>query len=254
VPQIRLVWCCQSASGPIPQLRSVGVLQAAEGRRATKRPKIGLGVSARCVTSAIATAGSGSWQAPSPLLAPCGIRRSSWSLRLRDRGAGAPRREHQSAAVPSRAMALNRATEVADRVAERRRTVALARHSRDAEDLSIAQVVQRLGRVSGDDQGLFLRPDGREAGAVKARYVAVCRECGAYTKPCSGKGDACKACHPVRSSGTGRPTGARRDARAGRWRVLRRVRRVQGRAVVCFRWASRSRRLGTERISVPNPR
>jgi hypothetical protein len=43
-------------------------------------------------------------------------------------------------------MALNRATEVADRVAERRRTVALARHSRDAEDLSIAQVVQRLGR------------------------------------------------------------------------------------------------------------
>jgi hypothetical protein len=34
---------------------------------------------------------------------------------------------------------------------------------------------------------------------VKARYVWVCRGCGAYTQPRNGKGDAyayCKACHP----------------------------------------------------------
>jgi hypothetical protein len=35
--------------------------------------------------------------------------------------------------------------------------------------------------------------------SVKARYVGVCRGCGAYTQPRNGKGDAypyCKACHP----------------------------------------------------------
>ena len=34
---------------------------------------------------------------------------------------------------------------------------------------------------------------------MKARYVGVCRRCGAYTQPRNGKGDAyvyCKRCHP----------------------------------------------------------
>ncbi len=34
---------------------------------------------------------------------------------------------------------------------------------------------------------------------MKARYVGVCRGCGAYTQPRNGKGDAyryCKRCHP----------------------------------------------------------
>ncbi len=34
---------------------------------------------------------------------------------------------------------------------------------------------------------------------MKARYVGVCRGCGAYTQPRYGKGDAyryCKRCHP----------------------------------------------------------
>jgi hypothetical protein len=38
-----------------------------------------------------------------------------------------------------------------------------------------------------------------KARAVKARYVGVCRGCGADTQPRNGKGDAsayCKACHP----------------------------------------------------------
>ena len=41
-------------------------------------------------------------------------------------------------------------------------------------------------------------PTGEKARAVKARYVGVCRGCGAYTQPRNGKGDAyayCKACH-----------------------------------------------------------
>ena len=42
-------------------------------------------------------------------------------------------------------------------------------------------------------------PTGEKARAVKARYVRVCRGCGAYTQPRNGKGDAYaygKACHP----------------------------------------------------------
>jgi hypothetical protein len=45
----------------------------------------------------------------------------------------------------------------------------------------------------------FYDPTGEKARAVKARYVGVCRGCGAYTQPRNGKGDAyvyCKACHP----------------------------------------------------------
>src|SRR5439155_18756567 len=45
----------------------------------------------------------------------------------------------------------------------------------------------------------FYDPTGEKAKAVKARYVGVCRGCGAYTQPRNGKGDAyayCKACHP----------------------------------------------------------
>jgi hypothetical protein len=44
-----------------------------------------------------------------------------------------------------------------------------------------------------------LDPTGEKARAVKARYVGVCRGCGAYTQPRNGKGDAyryCKRCHP----------------------------------------------------------
>jgi hypothetical protein len=42
-------------------------------------------------------------------------------------------------------------------------------------------------------------PTGEKARAVKARYVGVCRGCGAYTQPRNGKGDAyryCKRCNP----------------------------------------------------------
>ena len=50
----------------------------------------------------------------------------------------------------------------------------------------------RRGPTSAD-------PIGEKARAVKARYVGVCRGCGAYTQARNGKGDAyayCKRCHP----------------------------------------------------------
>jgi AraC-like DNA-binding protein len=88
---------------------------------------------------------------------------------------------------------------VADRVVERRRAVALARHYREAEGLSIAQIADRLGRSPATIKAYFYDPTGEKARAVKARYQGVCRGCGAYTQPRNGKGDAyayCKACHP----------------------------------------------------------
>jgi AraC-like DNA-binding protein len=84
-------------------------------------------------------------------------------------------------------------------VIERRRAVALAHHFREAEGRSIKQIADRLGRSPATVKAYFYDPTGEKARAVKARYVGVCRGCGAYTQPRIGKGDAyryCKACHP----------------------------------------------------------
>jgi len=86
-----------------------------------------------------------------------------------------------------------------DRVVERQRAVALARHYREAEDLSIAQIAERLGRSPATVKGYLYDPTGEKAREVKRRYQGVCRGCGAPTQPRNGKGDAyeyCKACHP----------------------------------------------------------
>ena len=96
-------------------------------------------------------------------------------------------------------MISGRASTAYDRVVERRRAVALARHYRESEGLSIRQIADRLGRSPATIKAYFYDPTGEKARAVKARYVGVCRGCGAYTQPRNGKGDAyayCKACHP----------------------------------------------------------
>ena len=77
--------------------------------------------------------------------------------------------------------------------------MALACHFREAEGLSIAQIADRLGRSPATIKAYLYDPTGEKARAVKARYVGVCRSCGAYTQSRNGKGDAyayCKACHP----------------------------------------------------------
>ena len=86
-----------------------------------------------------------------------------------------------------------------DRVAERRRAVQLARHYRDAEDLSITEIARRLGKSPATVKGYFYDPTGEKAKAVKARYQGSCRQFGAPTQARAGKGDAyayCKNCHP----------------------------------------------------------
>ena len=86
-----------------------------------------------------------------------------------------------------------------DRVAERRRAAQLARHYRDEEGLSIAEIARRLGRAEATIKAYLYDPTGDKARAVKARYRGVCRGCGAPTAPRNGKGDAyayCKRCHP----------------------------------------------------------
>jgi AraC-like DNA-binding protein len=86
-----------------------------------------------------------------------------------------------------------------DRVTERRRAAQLARHYRDQEGLSIAEIARRLGRAEATIKTYLYDPTGDKARAVKARYRGVCRGCGAPTAPRNGKGDAyayCKRCHP----------------------------------------------------------
>ena len=85
------------------------------------------------------------------------------------------------------------------RAAERRRAAALARHYRDAEGLSIAEIARRLGRAEATVKAYLYDPTGAKARAVKARYQGVCRGCGAPTQARNGKGDAyeyCKSCKP----------------------------------------------------------
>jgi hypothetical protein len=92
---------------------------------------------------------------------------------------------------------------VPDRVEDRPRAVQLARHYREAEGLSIAQIAQRLGRSPATVKAYFYDPTGEKAKAVKARYQGICRGCGAPTPPRNGKGDAyahCTNCHPGASA------------------------------------------------------
>jgi predicted transcriptional regulator len=49
-----------------------------------------------------------------------------------------------------------------DRVKERRRAVALARHYRDQEGLPIAEVARRLGRAEATIKAYLYDPDRRE--------------------------------------------------------------------------------------------
>ena len=72
-----------------------------------------------------------------------------------------------------------RGVTLSDRVSERRRAAQLARHYRDQEGLTIAEIARRLGRAEATVKAYLYDPTGEKAKAVKARYVGVCRGCGA---------------------------------------------------------------------------
>ena len=88
---------------------------------------------------------------------------------------------------------------MSDRVSERRRAAQVARHYRDQENLTIAEIARRLGRAEATIKAYLYDPTGEKAREVKARYRGVCCGCGAVTAARGGKGDAyefCKGCHP----------------------------------------------------------
>ena len=88
------------------------------------------------------------------------------------------------------AWATARSSAVYDPVPERSRAVALARHFREAEGLSIVPIADRWGCLPATIEAYFDDPTGEKGQAVKARYVGVCSGCGAYTRSAHGKGDA----------------------------------------------------------------
>jgi hypothetical protein len=64
---------------------------------------------------------------------------------------------------------------------------------------SLSRRSRRLGRSPATIKAYFYDPTGEKARAVKARYLGLCRGCGAYTQPRNSKGDAyrdCKRCNP----------------------------------------------------------
>jgi hypothetical protein len=64
------------------------------------------------------------------------------------------------------------------------------RQFREVEGLSIVRIADRVGRSPATVEAYYYDQTGQKARAVKARYVAVCRGCGACTQPRHGKGDA----------------------------------------------------------------
>ena len=61
---------------------------------------------------------------------------------------------------------------------ERERAVALARHLRDIEHLTIAQIADRLGCGPSTVAGYLADPTGERARAYTAKYRGRCDLCG----------------------------------------------------------------------------
>lgn len=76
---------------------------------------------------------------------------------------------------------------------QRLRAARLARHYREQERLSIAQIAQRLGRSPATIRGYMYDPDGSRARSVKESYRGECSRCGAATSG-SGPGHARTVC------------------------------------------------------------
>ncbi len=83
----------------------------------------------------------------------------------------------------------------------------LARHYREQERLSIAQIARRLGRSPATVRAYLYDPDGSKARSVKESYRGQCSGCGAPTSG-SGPGRArtvCARCNGRASAKWDRP-------------------------------------------------
>ena len=78
-------------------------------------------------------------------------------------------------------------------VSERERAVALARHLRDSEHLTIAEISQRLGRAPSTVAGYLVDPAGERARRYNAKYRGTCTVCGAETSSKPGV-RLCRSC------------------------------------------------------------
>ncbi len=68
---------------------------------------------------------------------------------------------------------------------QRRRAVALTRHYREQERLSVKEIARRLGRTPATVRAYIYDPDGTKARRVKDRYRGICESCG---EPTTGEG------------------------------------------------------------------
>jgi Helix-turn-helix domain len=68
-------------------------------------------------------------------------------------------------------MASGRRSAAYDRIVERRRAAALARHFREAEGLSIAQIAERLGRSPATIKAYFFDPTDANKGLSRERVA-----------------------------------------------------------------------------------
>jgi hypothetical protein len=87
------------------------------------------------------------------------------------------------------------------RVIERRRAAALARHYREQEGLKVSEIAARLGRAPATISAYLYDPDGTKTKRTKSAYRGTCQRCGAPTWG-SGPGRSRTTCARCNGRGT----------------------------------------------------
>ena len=87
-------------------------------------------------------------------------------------------------AIPG-GMDSDRPSRAYDRVGERRRAVALARHFRESEGLSNAEIAESLGRMPSTIKAYFYDPTGEKAKRYPGKHR--CARCGSRPMPGNGR-------------------------------------------------------------------
>jgi hypothetical protein len=115
-------------------------------------------------------------------------------------------------------MNAGRASTEPRRVAERRQAVALARHYREVERLSVTEIAARLGRKPATVRSYLYDPDASRARELKKSYRGSCEECGARTSGGDGPGRAKALCARCRGLVSSKWSRERIEAALRAWR------------------------------------